>query len=51
MIKTFTSLLLLLCFANFGFIPLFQAQATALPYTQDFNTSNDFTLLNGTPGQ
>ena len=48
MIKTFTSLLLLLCFINFGFIPLLQAQATALPYTQDFNTSNDFTLLNGT---
>ncbi|WP_426474761.1 fibronectin type III domain-containing protein [Chryseobacterium balustinum] len=48
MIKTFTSLLLLLCFINFGFIPLLHAQATTLPYTQDFNTSNDFTLLNGT---
>ncbi|MDY0932462.1 fibronectin type III domain-containing protein, partial [Chryseobacterium sp. CFBP8996] len=48
MIKTFTSLLLLLCFINFGFIPLFHAQAATLPYTQDFNTSNDFTLLNGT---
>ena len=48
MIKTFTSLLLLLCFINFGFIPLLHAQAITLPYTQDFNTSNDFTLLNGT---
>jgi hypothetical protein len=49
MIKTFTNFLLLLCFINFGFIPLFQSQAAAtLPYTQDFNASNDFTLLNGT---
>ncbi|MCU7616314.1 fibronectin type III domain-containing protein [Chryseobacterium sp. PBS4-4] len=49
MIKTFTNFLLLACFINFGFIPLFQSQAAAtLPYTQDFNTSNDFTLLNGT---
>ncbi|RYD92834.1 MAG: hypothetical protein EOP54_20155, partial [Sphingobacteriales bacterium] len=49
MIKTFTNLLLLFCFVNFGFIPLLHAQAVAtLPYTQDFNTSNDFTLLNGT---
>ncbi|MBM7419269.1 MULTISPECIES: fibronectin type III domain-containing protein [Chryseobacterium] len=48
MIKIFTSSLLLLCFINFGFIPLLHAQAATLPYTQDFNTSNDFTLLNGT---
>ncbi|MBW7674917.1 fibronectin type III domain-containing protein [Chryseobacterium chendengshani] len=49
MVKKFTSFIFLLCLMNVGFMPLLRAQAPAtLPYTQDFNTSNDFTLLSGT---
>ena len=46
--KIFTSFILLFCLVNIGFIPLLQAQASPLPYSQDFNTGNDFTLTNYT---
>ncbi len=43
-----TLLVLLLCLLNFGVIPDVYGQAPAtLPYSQDFDTNNDFTLLNG----
>ncbi|SIQ18013.1 Por secretion system C-terminal sorting domain-containing protein [Chryseobacterium sp. RU37D] len=47
--KLSTFLVLLLCLINLGAIPAVYGQAPAtLPYSQDFNTTNDFTLLNGT---
>ncbi|UPQ77474.1 fibronectin type III domain-containing protein [Chryseobacterium nepalense] len=47
--KISTFIVLLLCLLNLGAIPDAYGQAPAtLPYSQDFNTANDFTLLNGT---
>ncbi|WP_050009548.1 fibronectin type III domain-containing protein [Flavobacterium sp. B17] len=47
--KISTFLVLLLCLLNLGAIPDVYGQAPAtLPYSQNFNTANDFTLLNGT---
>ncbi|ROH99395.1 fibronectin type III domain-containing protein [Chryseobacterium daecheongense] len=46
--KFSTVLILLLCLMNMGFIPEAYGQAATLPYTQDFSTTNDLTLLNGT---
>jgi large repetitive protein len=47
--KISTFLVLLLCLLNLGAIPDAYGQAPAtLPYSQDFNAANDFTLLNGT---
>lgn len=46
--KFFTSLILLFCLVNIGFTPLLRAQASPLPYSQDFDTGNDFTFLNAT---
>ncbi|WP_374460095.1 fibronectin type III domain-containing protein [Chryseobacterium taeanense] len=47
--KISTFLVLLLCLLNLGVIPDIYGQTPAgLPYSQDFNTTNDFTLLNGT---
>ena len=47
--KFYTFLVLLLCLINLGAIPDVYGQTPAtLPYSQDFNTANDFTLLNGT---
>ncbi|MFY7815644.1 MAG: hypothetical protein ACOVRK_10720, partial [Chryseobacterium taeanense] len=44
-----TFLVILLCLLNLGAIPDAYGQTPAtLPYLQDFNTTNDFTLLNGT---
>ncbi|MGE4513204.1 MAG: fibronectin type III domain-containing protein [Chryseobacterium sp.] len=46
--KISTFLVLLLCLLNLGVIPDIYGQTPAgLPYSQDFNTTNDFTLLNG----
>lgn len=45
--KFFTHLILLFCLIHLGFQSRLQAQAT-MPYTQNFATANDFTLLNGT---
>lgn len=42
-------LVLLLCLLNLGALPDAYGQAPAtLPYSQNFTTANDFTLLNGT---
>ncbi len=47
--KISTFLVLLLCLLNLGAIPDAYGQAPAtLPYSQNFTTANDFTLLNGT---
>ncbi|WP_294246850.1 fibronectin type III domain-containing protein [uncultured Chryseobacterium sp.] len=47
--KISTFLVLLLCLLNLGAIPDVYGQTpTALPYSQNFNTANDLTLLNGT---
>jgi hypothetical protein len=47
--KISTFLVLLLCLINLGAIPDAYGQAPAtLPYSQDFTTANDFTILNGT---
>ncbi|RKS97859.1 fibronectin type III domain-containing protein [Chryseobacterium defluvii] len=46
--KFSTVLILLLCLMNIGFIPKAYGQAATLPYTQDFSTTNDLTILNGT---
>ncbi|WP_449400908.1 hypothetical protein [Chryseobacterium wanjuense] len=47
--KFYTFLVLLLCLINLGAIPDVYGQTPAtLPYSQNFNTANDFTLLNGT---
>ncbi|WP_294297958.1 fibronectin type III domain-containing protein [uncultured Chryseobacterium sp.] len=46
--KISTFLVLLLCLLNLGAIPDAYGQAAPLPYSQNFNTANDFTLLNGT---
>jgi hypothetical protein len=47
--KIFTFFIFMLCLINWGFQSQLYAQAPAtLPYTQNFATSNDFTLLNGT---
>ena len=47
--KKITYLFFLLCLLNLGFIPkLFSQGASPLPYSQNFETSNDFTLNNGT---
>ncbi len=47
--KFSTFIVLLLCLLNLGAIPDAYGQAPAtLPYSQNFNTANDFTLLNGT---
>ncbi len=44
-----TFIVLLLCLLNLGVIQHAYGQAPAtLPYSQDFNTANDFTFLNGT---
>jgi len=47
--KIFTYFIFMLSLVNLGFLSQLYAQAPAtLPYTQDFATGNDFTLLNGT---
>ncbi|MCJ8152191.1 fibronectin type III domain-containing protein [Chryseobacterium sp. SSA4.19] len=47
--KISTFLVLLLCLLNVGIVSNAYGQAPAtLPYSQDFNTANDFTLVNGT---
>ncbi|KQR92586.1 hypothetical protein ASG01_11820 [Chryseobacterium sp. Leaf180] len=47
--KFSTYFILLLFVVCAGFVTRFQAQAAAtVPYTQNFNTANDFTFLNGT---
>ena len=47
--KISTFLVLLLCLLNLGAIPEVYGQTPAtLPYSQNFNTANDFTILNGT---
>jgi len=47
--KLFTSLILLLCLINIGFVSELYGQTPAtLPYSQDFTAGNDFTILNGT---
>ncbi|MDR2236730.1 MAG: fibronectin type III domain-containing protein [Chryseobacterium sp.] len=47
--KLFTSLILLLCLINIGFVSELYGQAPAtLPYSQDFTAGNDLTILNGT---
>ena len=46
--KLSTFLVLLLCLLNLGAVPDVYGQTPApLPYSQNFNTANDFTLLNG----
>ncbi|MDQ0592874.1 hypothetical protein QFZ37_001243 [Chryseobacterium ginsenosidimutans] len=47
--KISTFLVILLCLINFGAVSVAYGQTPAtLPYSQDFNTANDFTLQNGT---
>jgi len=47
--KFFTSLVMLWLVSQFGIMSHLQAQTPAsLPYTQDFNTANDLTVVNGT---
>ncbi|WP_241775110.1 hypothetical protein [Chryseobacterium sp. ERMR1:04] len=46
--KISTFLVLLLCLINVGFLSKLYGQAATLPYTQNFSTSNDLTLTNGT---
>ncbi|KQT23886.1 hypothetical protein ASG22_07620 [Chryseobacterium sp. Leaf405] len=47
--KISTFLVLLLCLLNLGAIPDVYGQTPApLPYSQNFTTANDFTLVNGT---
>lgn len=47
--KFFVFLLYAFCLLNLGIIQHVSGQASsALPYSQDFNTANDFTLSNGT---
>ncbi|SHK25429.1 fibronectin type III domain-containing protein [Chryseobacterium polytrichastri] len=45
--KLSTFLVLLLCLVNIGFLSKLYGQAVALPYTQNFSTANDLTLING----
>lgn len=47
--KISTFIVVLLCLLNLGAIPDAYGQTPAtLPYSQNFNTANDFTLVNGT---
>ncbi|MFC3159273.1 Por secretion system C-terminal sorting domain-containing protein [Chryseobacterium arachidis] len=45
--KISTFLVLLLCLLNWGALSVVYGQ-TPLPYSQNFNTANDFTFVNGT---